>query len=252
MIRNGLQPFTEQIMSLTGNRIQKHSIIWCRQQTQTRFLSSKMSGSKPIRPYSPSLPCPGYEWCNRCHIPSKSLQKPIGVPNPCWEKPGLCTGAHKYYRTQMASMGLLMAFCFGWATYEQQREQAWRTPPQNTRLFQRSVTRTLVSYHNNIVCDDKDDSHVQDGQFSSHHRSTTREHQSTGTSSARSNRKEVTIVDLWINQPSTNMRKGARSAWLWIRLILKRTEKRHKRNFAGGRIAIPTSRNVARIWLQFF
>ena len=71
--------------------------------------------SRPILPYSGSLPSPGHEWCSRCRIPSKQLQKAIHEPNPCLEiRPiwTICQPAKKYHRQQAQTMLVLTAVCF--------------------------------------------------------------------------------------------------------------------------------------------
>jgi len=77
----------------------------------------------PLFPYSGSLPSPGYEWCRRCNIPSRQLQKAIGEHNPCCDRPaqfvtlkllgiGICPAAWRYYQQQFATMAILTAFIF--------------------------------------------------------------------------------------------------------------------------------------------
>mmetsp|Transcript_20027 Transcript_20027/g.55700 ORF Transcript_20027/g.55700 Transcript_20027/m.55700 type:complete len:182 (+) Transcript_20027:205-750(+) len=71
-----------------------------------------------VRPYSASLPSPGYEWCKRCNIPDKRHQKKIGVANRCLDRPrifglGICNGAKQYYRQQFYILVFAGIFCFG-------------------------------------------------------------------------------------------------------------------------------------------
>lgn len=79
-----------------------------------------------IRPYSGSLPSPGYEWCQRCHIPCRRLQKAIpvessstlntnhssGSTDACMNMPGICAAARQYYQRQLTNMAFLTALCF--------------------------------------------------------------------------------------------------------------------------------------------
>lgn len=71
----------------------------------------------PVRPYSDSLPSPGYEWCDRCQIRTHKFQKPQGQHNACLDTPrffglGVCTPARKYYQQQVTNMIFLSLFCF--------------------------------------------------------------------------------------------------------------------------------------------
>lgn len=87
-----------------------------------RYLSYNSGSGGPLYPYSGSLPSPGYEWCKRCNIPCRSLQKAIGEHNECLDLPpkvtfwflGLhtCPSARKYYKEQLTTMVFLTAFCF--------------------------------------------------------------------------------------------------------------------------------------------
>ena len=93
--------------------------------SQSRNFSIKNS----LYPYSGSLPSPGHEWCTRCNIPSKALEKAIGQHNPCLDRQqqrqrptrlfwfgyywgGLCAPARNYYRQQLTTMGFLTLLCF--------------------------------------------------------------------------------------------------------------------------------------------
>jgi hypothetical protein len=129
----------------------------CSSRTTTRTCSSNNSNSsnssssssnnsrlkmkEPLRPYSGSLPSPGYEWCRRCNIPSRKLQKAIGQHNPCLDLPththqdnntttaaprslvqklllvvgrrrSICPAARQYYQQQVAYMAFFTALCF--------------------------------------------------------------------------------------------------------------------------------------------
>ena len=69
-----------------------------------------------IRPYSGSLPSPGHEWCSRCHIPDKCLQKRIGYHNPCLDTPrlfgfGLCQPAWNFYKRQTYTLTFILGIC---------------------------------------------------------------------------------------------------------------------------------------------
>ena len=84
-------------------------------------LQRRCSSGGPLYPYSGSLPSPGYEWCKRCNIPSRHLQKAIGEHNPCLDRPTatfrflglhICAPARQYYREQLTTMAMLMALCF--------------------------------------------------------------------------------------------------------------------------------------------
>jgi len=71
-----------------------------------------------VRPYSGSLPSPGYEWCRRCHIPCKRLQKPVAnkvtMADPCYSRIGdICEPARRYYRRQYAYMAFWIVLVFG-------------------------------------------------------------------------------------------------------------------------------------------
>jgi hypothetical protein len=87
--------------------------------------SSRLQMKEPLRPYSGSLPSPGYEWCSRCNIPSRKLQKAIGQPNPCLDRrpshasrgwlfflEGVCPAARHYYQQQITYMFFFTALCF--------------------------------------------------------------------------------------------------------------------------------------------
>ena len=71
---------------------------------------------KVIRPYSSSLPSPGYDWCTRCYIPDRKLQKRIGDHNPCLDTPrlfgfGICRPAYNYYKRQLSTLVALFGIC---------------------------------------------------------------------------------------------------------------------------------------------
>mmetsp|Transcript_4332 Transcript_4332/g.9318 ORF Transcript_4332/g.9318 Transcript_4332/m.9318 type:complete len:180 (+) Transcript_4332:302-841(+) len=100
-----------------GTTGRSSTVIVSRPQ-QRGFASSSSNSNNTtnnVRPYSGSLPCPGYEWCSKCNIPSKQLQKEIGAPNACLELNGavMCSQAKQYYINQCQAMLLLMGFCFG-------------------------------------------------------------------------------------------------------------------------------------------
>lgn len=62
-----------------------------------------------IRPYSESLPTKGYEWCTRCQIRCKKLEKKIGHHNPCLDTPrlfgfGICNDAKQYWIRQSCKL----------------------------------------------------------------------------------------------------------------------------------------------------
>ena len=103
-----------------------------------------------VRPYSASLPTPGHEWCQRCHIPLHRFQKPIGVPHSCsaidphpyrrvfrhpilvprrprqgpfrfWGSSyyhRLCPPAQQYYQQQVVWMMGIALVCFGLAPFD--------------------------------------------------------------------------------------------------------------------------------------
>jgi hypothetical protein len=79
--------------------------------------SSSDSNSKPIRPYSESLPSPGFAWCERCHIQSHVFEETLGAHNTCLDRPrlfglGVCHPAKQYFRQQVTYMAFLGALCF--------------------------------------------------------------------------------------------------------------------------------------------
>jgi len=65
-----------------------------------------------VRPYSGSLPSPGHEWCRRCSIPIKSLQKPVGRMDAWYYRSDLCEPARRYYHRQYAFMAFWAALVF--------------------------------------------------------------------------------------------------------------------------------------------
>jgi hypothetical protein len=69
------------------------------------------------RPYSGSLPSPGYEWCTRCNIRCHKFQKNIGQHNACLESPrlfglGICGAAKNYWKQQRYKMTAFAVLCF--------------------------------------------------------------------------------------------------------------------------------------------
>ena len=108
-----------QILIMAYRRYSCTSSVWMRDD---RSSSSSSSSSGPLFPYSNSLPSPGYEWCRKCHVPSRHLQKVIGKPDPCHQLPSLpvlgdfywsyCEPARHYYRQQFMTMMLLALVCF--------------------------------------------------------------------------------------------------------------------------------------------
>jgi hypothetical protein len=88
------------------------------QPQQRRNYFKNNAKDEPIRPYSDSLPSPGYEWCSRCQIRTHKFQKPLGQQNNgCLEAPrlfglGVCGSARQYYQQQVTHMIFLSLFCF--------------------------------------------------------------------------------------------------------------------------------------------
>jgi hypothetical protein len=122
--RKMTMPITSTARTCTS---QRH----CFSRTLTRTYGGSSSSSnsnknnnikEPLRPYSGSLPSPGYEWCQRCNIPSKKLQKAIGQHNPCLDRrpggggapllEGICPAARHYYQQQFTHMFFFTALCF--------------------------------------------------------------------------------------------------------------------------------------------
>ena len=82
----------------------------------TRNNNNNDDDENMIRPYSGSLPSPGHEWCSRCHIPDKCLQKRIGYHNPCLDTPrlfgfGICQPAWNFYKRQTYTLGFILGIC---------------------------------------------------------------------------------------------------------------------------------------------
>lgn len=90
--------------------------------TNHQHNSSNSNNPAVVRPYSGSLPSPGYEWCRRCHVPSRRLQKPVVaathnmLADPCYRRrstDGICEPARRYYRQQYAYMAFWTVLVFG-------------------------------------------------------------------------------------------------------------------------------------------
>mmetsp|Transcript_19438 Transcript_19438/g.29990 ORF Transcript_19438/g.29990 Transcript_19438/m.29990 type:complete len:154 (-) Transcript_19438:57-518(-) len=94
-----------------------------RQQRRLMSTSSNHEKKTPqiVRPYSDSLPRPGYEWCSRCGIRTHNFQKRVGEHHPCLDLPrpiwflqsGMCENARQYYRNQMNVFLVLSVTLFG-------------------------------------------------------------------------------------------------------------------------------------------
>jgi len=99
-----------QVVLPPSRRCPPQSVV---QQMQRRSFNAK----DRIRPYSDSLPSPGYEWCERCQIRTHKFQKPRGYHNTCLDAPrlfgwGVCGPARQYYQQQVTHMIFLSLFCF--------------------------------------------------------------------------------------------------------------------------------------------
>lgn len=114
-LASSLSPFDPRKKNRDNGRIGMYDRNSCND------CSEDHKGDRPqsfVRPYSGSLPSPGYEWCPRCNIPDKRYQKKIGSANECLDRPrlfglGICDDAKKYYRHQMYVLTCLGIFCFG-------------------------------------------------------------------------------------------------------------------------------------------
>jgi len=114
-VARSLSPIRRQRRDSGSARIQSNTII--DYTSSSNNCGSNRSDDKNVRPYSGSLPSPGYEWCKRCNIPDKRFQIKIGATNKCLDRPrifglGICHKAKRYYWQQLYVMVILGSFCF--------------------------------------------------------------------------------------------------------------------------------------------
>ena len=100
-----------------NHRQQRHSSYSSTTPKRNTSSNNGDAERKVIRPYSGSLPSPGYDWCTRCYIPDRKLQKRIGDHNPCLDTPrlfgfGLCRPAYNYYKRQLSTLIAILGICF--------------------------------------------------------------------------------------------------------------------------------------------